>query len=91
MRRNALLTAMGLSVGGSLLFAAPAPAEDSMAHGMSTCAQVRADYPNGIAKTKAAARAAVRAGYRKPFVCKRVYRDLMRLDGNRNKALCEVR
>jgi len=70
--------------------AAPAAAED-MARGISTCNQLWTQYPDGIAKSKKAANRAVRQGYRKPFVCKRVYLQLKRLDNNRNKSICENR
>lgn len=58
----------------------------------SSCKQLRADYPAGIAKNKRAARKIVKKGYRKPIVCKRVYKQVQgTLDRNRNKVACETR
>lgn len=91
MRRTTVLAVTAAAVAGSALLGSPASAEDSMARGVSKCAQLHADYPNGIAKTGKAARAAVREGYRRPFVCKRVYLKLATLDTNRNKSVCETR
>lgn len=82
--------ALALLMTSAALSAPPATAEDSMSRAES-CAQLHADYPNGIAKSNKAAKAAVRAGYRKPFVCKRVYLKLQTLDTNRNRSVCEIR
>lgn len=58
----------------------------------SSCKQLRADYPAGIAKNKRAAKQIVKQGYRKPIVCKRVYLQVRTsLDPNRNRVACEIR
>lgn len=91
MRTLSGISALAVLAAGAVLTAPPAAAEDTMAARAGSCAQLHADYPNGIAKTDKAARAAVRAGYRKPFVCKRVYLRLQPLDTNRNRSVCEIR
>lgn len=89
MTRRAFAIPVALLIAGAGLSAAPAQAEDSMARAGKGCAGLVADYPNGIARSSKAARTAVRAGYRKPFVCKRVYRSMQDLDANRNGSVCE--
>ena len=84
-----LTSGMAVGVGALAAPASPASAE-SMARGVSTCGQLRAQHPEGIAKTKKAAKRAVKAGYQKPFVCKHLYLQLKHLDRNRNKSVCEV-
>ena len=93
MKRLASLGIAGTIATGAFLVvsASPSTAETSMARGVTSCSQLRAQHPTGIAKSKKAAKAAVRAGYRKPFVCKHVYLQLKALDRNRNKSVCEVR
>lgn len=85
------VASLAVAAGALTVAATPAAAEDPMARGVTNCAQLRAQHPEGIAKSKKAARAAVRAGYRKPFVCKHVYLQLKKLDRNRNRSVCEVR
>lgn len=93
MNRVAAICDSGVIISGGFLAAGAAPsmAEPAMARGVTTCAQLHSQHPAGLAKSKKAAKAAVRAGYRKPFVCKHVYLQLKALDGNRNKSVCEVR
>lgn len=85
------LSAFTVLIASTALVTPAAVAEDTMARATSSCAQLHADYPNGIAKSNKAAKAAVKAGYRKPFVCKRVYLRLQALDTNRNRSVCEIR
>jgi hypothetical protein len=76
----------------SAVMAPAASAEPMPTEAFSTCKQLRGDYPNGIAKTKKAARQVVRKGYGRPIVCKRVYQQVYRLlDPNRNAVACEAR
>ena len=91
MRTLSGISALALRAADPLVTAPRAAAWDTIAERTGSCAQLHADYPKGIAKTGKAARAAVRAGYRKPFVCKRVYLRLQPLDTNRNRSVCEIR
>lgn len=75
-----------------VLFAGRATAEPMPSKAFSSCKQLRAEYSAGIAKNAKAARKAVKKGYRKPLVCKRVYLQVApALDPNRNGVACEVR
>ena len=68
----------------------PAAAEPMAS--FSTCKQLRAEYPGGIAKTSKAAKKIKRAGYRSPIICPRVYKtEAAKLDPNRNGVACESR
>lgn len=81
----------GAVVGGSAVPVA-ASAEVMPTGTFRSCAALHGDYPAGIARTKRAADRIVRAGYERPIVCKRVYRQVgARLDPNRNGVACEVR
>lgn len=93
MKRIVAICMTGMMVTGGVLAltVAPVAAEETMARAVTSCAQLHAQHPGGIAKSKKAAKAAVKAGYRKPFVCKHVYLQLKALDSNRNKSVCEVR
>jgi hypothetical protein len=85
---NALL-AVGVAVTPALL-AGPSAAAPMATY--SSCKQLRAEYPGGIAKTSKAAKKVVKAGYRRPIVCPRVYAQVSaRLDPNANKVACEAR
>ena len=85
------LMAVGVGVAPAIAMAEP-PSMSEAAGSASSCKQVRADYANGIAKTKKSANRAVANGYKRPFVCIRVYRQLApALDPNGNKVVCERR
>jgi len=80
------------AVGGLAVAAAPASAEPMPTKAFSSCKQLRAEYPAGIAKTAKARNKVVRKGFRTPIVCPRVYKQVApRLDPNRNKVACESR
>jgi hypothetical protein len=55
--------------------ASPSTAETTMARGVTSCSQLRAQHPTGIAKSKKAPRPLSVPGI-KPFVCKHVYLQL---------------
>ena len=81
----ALAVAVGVGVG-----VAPAPAE-AMSQA-KTCGELRQDYAGGVARSKAAANRVVDQGFRRPIVCKRLYRQVQAsLDPNRNGVACERR
>ena len=80
------------AAGGLAVAAAPASAEPMPTKAFSSCKQLRAEYPAGIAKTAKARNKVVRKGFRTPIVCPRVYKQVApRLDPNRNKVACESR
>ena len=79
-------------VAAPVVLATPANAEPMPTKAFSSCKQLRAEYSAGIAKNAKAARKAVKSGYRKPLVCKRVYlQGTPALDPNRSGVACEVR
>ena len=87
---RALLAAA--AVAAPIVLAGPAAAEPMPTTTFTSCKQLRAEYSAGIAKNAKAARKAVKKGYRKPLVCKRVYLQVTpALDPNRNGVACEVR
>ncbi|MCB0899797.1 MAG: excalibur calcium-binding domain-containing protein [Actinobacteria bacterium] len=87
---RALLAAA--AVAAPIVLAGPAAAEPMPTKTFTSCKQLRAEYSAGIAKNAKAARKAVKKGYRKPLVCKRVYLQVTpALDPNRNGVACEVR
>lgn len=80
--------ALGLLLGSLAVTAAPAEAAPSK---YSSCAKLRADFPAGVAKTRAAAKRQERTGFRRPAVRAAVYKKNRRLDRDRDLAVCEVR
>ena len=79
-------------VAAPIVLAGPAAAEPMPTKKFTSCKQLRAEYSAGIAKNAKAARKAVKKGYRKPLVCKRVYLQVTpALDPNGNGVACEVR
>ena len=87
---RALLAAA--AVAAPIVLAGPAAAEPMPTKTFTSCKQLRTEYSAGIAKNAKAARKAVKKGYRKPLVCKRVYLQVTpALDPNRNGVACEVR
>lgn len=87
---NALTASvLSIGVGASLALIAP-PASAEPMETYTSCKQLRAAYPGGIAKTKKAKKKIVKRGYRSPIVCPRVYKQVRNnLDRNRNGVACE--
>ena len=78
-------------VAAPIVLAGPVAAEPMPTKAFTSCKQLRAEYSAGIAKNAKAARKAVKKGYRKPLVCKRVDLHVApALDPNRNGVACEV-
>ncbi len=74
-------------VAGGLL-AAPATQAAPAAKQYKTCAQLKNDYPNGVAQTKGTATAAVNAGNKRPRVSSAVYKSNNRLDREFRGYIC---
>lgn len=56
----------------------------------ASCADLLAKYPNGVAQSKAKARAAVREGFARPQVSSSLYKtNNGRLDRDRDGVMCE--
>jgi hypothetical protein len=92
MKRLTLLIGTAAVAGFAMTGAAPAAAEPMPTKAFTSCKQLRAEYPGGIAKTAKAKKKIVRKGYRTPIVCPRVYKQVVpRLDRNRNRVACESR
>ena len=69
---------------------APADAAQPTAKKYSSCAKLLDKYPNGVAKNKKAQKRAVRQGFERPRVRKKVYREnRKRLDKDGNGVVCE--
>jgi len=68
----------------------PAEAAQPTAKKYSSCAKLLDKYPNGVARNKKARNKAVRQGFERPQVRKRVYKDnRKRLDKDGNGVVCE--
>lgn len=79
-----LLTAMVLAV------SAPGHSIQLGADRYSSCAALLVDYPNGVARSKASAKAASRQGFARPSVSPSLYRgNGSRLDRDRDGVMCE--
>jgi Excalibur calcium-binding domain len=93
MKGMVMLRTLGLAVAlavGAGVGVAPAPAA-AMSKARS-CGELRQDYPGGVARSKVAAGRVVDQGYRRPIVCKRLYREVQaKRDPNRNGVACERR
>jgi hypothetical protein len=90
MRRPlSLLAATALIAGLGILGAPTASAEPDTK--FSTCRQMRAVDPNGVALNKRAVKRAVRQGFAKPLLCPVAYDANRRLDRDRDGVACERR
>lgn len=55
----------------------------------SNCTKLTRDYAHGVAKTRKAARRAVRQGYGRPKVSRRLYLANDHLDADNDRVACE--
>lgn len=70
--------------------ATPAHAAGFSSVRYSSCAALLSKYPNGVAQSKATARAAVRDGFARPYVSKSLYTtNNRRLDRDKDGVMCE--
>lgn len=80
----------GLATALTLAWAAPSHAVQPTSTRYSSCADLLAKYPNGVAQSKAKARAAVRDGFARPKVSSSLYKtNNGRLDRDRDGVMCE--
>ena len=87
MKRLVILVAALLFVSG---ISAPAQATQGAAKKYTSCADLLEKYPNGVAKNKKARKQAVKNGFAKPRVSKRVYKkNGSRLDRDNDGVMCE--
>ncbi len=92
MRRRVIAVMCTGLLSAGMFIPAPASAEPMPSGTFKSCKQLRAEYSAGIAKNPKAARKIVKKGYKRPIVCKRVYRQVQKkLDRNRNRVACETR
>ena len=87
------MTRLVIAVVGALILggvAAPAQASQPAAKKYTSCADLLEKYPNGIAKNKKARNRAVKDGFARPRVSKKLYKSNRgRLDRDDNGVLCE--
>lgn len=87
MKRLVILVAALLIISG---ISSPAQAAQGAAKKYSSCAELLKKYPNGVAKNKKARNQAVKNGFAKPRVSKRVYKQNgARLDRDKDGVMCE--
>ena len=87
MKRLVILVAALLFISGS---PAPAQATQGVAKKYASCADLLEKYPNGVAKNKKARNKAVKGGFAKPTVSKRLYKkNGSRLDRDKDGVMCE--
>lgn len=80
----------GLVIALTFAWAAPGHAAMPMSTKYASCADLLAVYPNGVAQSKAKARAAVRNGFARPRVSSTLYKaNNGRLDRDRDGVMCE--
>ncbi len=87
MKRLIVFAASLLLISG---ISAPAQATQAVAKKYTSCADLLQKYPNGVAKNKKARNRAVRGGFAKPKISKKLYRTSnSRLDRDRDGVMCE--
>lgn len=80
----------GLAIALTLAWATPSHAWNTTSTRYSSCADLLAKYPNGVAQSKAKARAAVSDGFARPRVSSSLYKtNNRRLDRDRDGVMCE--
>lgn len=84
----AIVVALAVLAASLVVTAPPAAAAPKR---YASCAKLRADFPKGVARTKAAAQRQVKAGFRRPAVKPVVYKKNRRLDPDRDRTACEKR
>ena len=55
----------------------------------SNCSELLKDYPNGVAKSPRAANLAVENGNKRPAVSRKVYKENVKSDRDRDEVACE--
>ncbi len=85
---------LSLLIAGSVTIALLVPVGDASAVSPSqkfrNCAALAKDYPTGVARNVRAANAALRTGFERPTVRRKIYQANMRLDRDKRGAVCLV-
>ena len=86
--KNLVIALVGVFVVSGL--ATPAQATQGVAKKFISCERLLSDYPNGVARSKKVANAAVREGFARPKVSSALYKiNSARLDRDKDGVMCE--